>query len=141
MFIEGAMAHMAGFGRKAHNVFLSIASGRTKLPGIGHRIAPSSSGNTGKREAKEKDTQKDIQKDTCITEEKELQLESHIPFYVTSDLLLADTDAGALKLNPSDEEFCRVVADQALGMLSTLLPAEHTSGFLLQVVSGRFSRV
>lgn len=37
------MAHMMGGGRRAHELFLAIASGRVRIPGIVYKTAPSSS--------------------------------------------------------------------------------------------------
>jgi hypoxia-inducible factor 1-alpha inhibitor (HIF hydroxylase) len=59
--------------------------------------------------------------------------------YVTDDLIVHDTDAGALYLKSSDDEKWKHAVEQALSMLRTLFPPDVAAGFLLQVAVGRFS--
>jgi hypoxia-inducible factor 1-alpha inhibitor (HIF hydroxylase) len=155
--IESAISHMSGGGQRAHTVFLSIASGRTKLPGINFKEALSSSGSSGAILPPPDDEGKEVAKDNGDeTQIAKREKAKPVPDYVTTELLMVDTDvstvvlglpsisslilqAGALKLKDGDEEFCRIITEQALSMLTTLMPKEHTSGFLLQVASGRFN--
>ncbi len=58
---------------------------------------------------------------------------------MTTDLILVDTDAGALKLTEVEEEHWNAVTARAVAMLSMIFKPEHAPGFLLQVVSGRFN--
>jgi hypothetical protein len=171
------MAQLAGFGTKAHRLFLSIASGRTKIPNIGYKAAPSSSGSSSSAVTGESTGKEESQTQVAPSPPSPPAAESHItivrtsadtngsgdalsttiisvkdtcsaeadlnrPPYIATEYLIADTDAGALQLQDgTDEESCRAIVDQALAMLATLFKPEHTSGFLLQVVAGRFHGV
>lgn len=146
------MAQMCGGGQKAHQLFLSIASGRTKLPGISDRSAPSSSGMICS--PKKPDTEggsngeeatssilvigDDGKDDPSVKEDLERKRKIPPAEYLATDILIADSDAGALTLPDGDEEGCRLVTNQALAMLHTLFPREYVGKFLLQVVAGRF---
>lgn len=202
--IEGVMAHMMGGGRKAHELFLAIASGRTRVPGITYKTAPSSSSsgsrrigsgegsNSGRSAAAdvvsgEEGDDEVGNEAVCATaaspvDELETALEAatlstveHVEsraetggvvaensvvslslppvpptispaavgrprlHYVAQDLIVPDTDAGALFLRSSDDDKWRSTVDQALSMLRTLFPPDVAAGFLLQVAVGRFS--
>jgi hypothetical protein len=113
------MARMVEHGKKAQDLFLSIASGRTKIKGMEYRNAPSSSG-------------------ALTPQNGSIDFSNPLPQYCSREVLMIDSDAGALKLNESEDENFQAVADQAVSFLETIFK-EHAGRFLLQVVSGRFN--
>lgn len=123
------MAHLIGFGADAQKMFLSIASGKIKIPGLIYKSAPSSSGLNSSPRA--------VRSDDSKSSDSNKELKKYL--YLSSDLIIADTDAGTLTLHEIDEEKIGLVVKQTLAMLSTLIPAELVPEFLLQVVSGRFN--
>lgn len=116
---------MVGSGKRAHNFFLALASGRVKIPGIEYKTAPSSSSSGGSKPTA-----------AVVAVGGETK-----PFYVTLDLIVADTDAGALKLSDIEDEQWNVFVMRALSVLSMIFKPELAPGVLLQVVSGRFHSV
>ena len=146
------MAQMAGFGQRAHRTFLSIASGRTKIPGIACLTPPSSSGVVSS--PKKDDCETEVAKSSgeeardlssiagigsCSDDEISKESKPLLAEFASTQILIADSDAGALTLPDGDEESCRMIANQAISMLSTLFPPELVGGVLLQVVAGRFN--
>lgn len=89
-FSEDVIARMIGFGKKAHNLFLSIASGRTKIKGV------------------------NIFGDNSVTDEKKF------PKYCTASILSVDADAGAIQLKQIDDEKFQAIADQAVSFLEVI---------------------
>lgn len=122
-FAESVMAHMADQGKKAQALFLSIASGRTRLPGVKYKTAPSSSSPKPSAAGNETNDTGEVCK---------------LPSFCATDLLVVDSDAGALKLGEGEDEQFVKIAQQAVSMLETIFK-ENAGAFLLQVVAGRFN--
>jgi hypothetical protein len=133
-FLETIAANMVGSGQKAHQFFLALASGRIKIPGIEYKTAPSSSSTLPSSSS---DSSSIVVAPTSTDNSTDLPLP---PPYVTTDLIVADTDAGALKLIEVEEHW-EAVAARAVAMLAMILKPQYAPGFLLQVVSGRFHSV
>lgn len=113
---------MVGSGKEARDYFLALASGKARIPGLVYNSSSSSS-------------------EALVSSASSLDNSSaDRPRYVQHQLLLQDIEAGATLLHHIDQrqDLWDAVTKRALEMLSLVIKPEHTPGFLLQVVSGRF---